>query len=107
MIYQIVEIGYALAIAGFSATVLQIFITPYALQRYDHFKLYYFFTRCYFWAFLSMPLLHIVAKATSKPGATSPALWIAIAVVIAFSKVACLAYGYVISISNFETSPMR
>jgi len=94
--YQIVEIGYALAVAGFSSTLIQIFITPYILQRFDHYKLYYIFTKTWIWTFLSMPLLHIVAKATSEPGNTSPALWIAIAIVVAFSKISCLTYAYVI-----------
>lgn len=95
-IIQIAEIGYALAVAGFSSTLLQIFIVPVILLKCDHFKLYYFFMRCWPWTFLSMPILHVIAKATNNEAShTGAGLWVAIAAVVALSKVSCLAYAYV------------
>jgi hypothetical protein len=79
------------------------FFMPYVLKRFNHFKLYDFFMNCWPFVFVGFPILHVVAKLAAEDtdgqlhANHTAELWLALAVVLAMSKLACLAYAYVVT----------
>lgn len=106
------QIGYSLAVSGFVAILLQIFITPIILARCDLIRVYNTCMRLWPWGFLAMPFVNLIARAGLAQAVeevdanellllgfeavdkkVQALVWCGVAAVLAFTRAACLAYS--------------
>jgi len=93
------QIGYSLAIAGSTSACIQLFFMPTLLRTFDIVRLYNFCIGLWPFAYIALPLLNFIARSglnettgqTDVP--TKSILWIGIAIVLAGSRIGCLAYS--------------
>ncbi|EIM90192.1 MFS general substrate transporter [Stereum hirsutum FP-91666 SS1] len=95
--FTVHQIGYSLAVSGFVAILLQIFITPIILARCDLIRVYNTCMRLWPWGFLAMPFVNLIARAGLAQAAVDKKVqalvWCGVAAVLAFTRAACLAYS--------------
>ncbi|KAI0035731.1 MFS general substrate transporter [Vararia minispora EC-137] len=100
------EIGAALAMAGIISVLLQMFVIPVLLARCDLVRLYRTTLGLWTYCFALLPLIGLFARTalasteTDAPlnlamatSAVRAGVWVAIAVLLALSKLACLPYA--------------
>jgi hypothetical protein len=107
--HQASEIGAALAMSGVISVLLQLFVTPFLLARCELARLYRITLGLWTYCFALLPFIglfaHLALAGTETGGRAlsladaSPTVravvWIAIAVLLALSKVACLPFACV------------
>jgi hypothetical protein len=93
------EIGYSLAIAGITWSILQLFLMPWVLRTFDLDVMYRFCMGLFPCAFVSLPMLNLLARTGVGPEGNVTvqwvrgALWVGIATTLAMSRVANLAFS--------------
>ncbi|KAJ7582624.1 hypothetical protein C8J56DRAFT_224943 [Mycena floridula] len=86
---------YALAISGFIAAALQLICMPILLRKYDHSRLYSFFTGIWAFTFAAFPLLRWIAESNGGnddigSGTSDTYLWISIAAILFLARIGFL-----------------
>lgn len=81
-----------------AAALLSVVVMPKILARYNHARLYHFGMKLWTIPFLLLPVLNFVAKMGLEPGMVKPdkltmiKLWIGVAALLAFVRVACMGF---------------
>ncbi|TFK76596.1 major facilitator superfamily multidrug-resistance, DHA1 sub-family [Pluteus cervinus] len=83
-------IGYALAISGLMAAILQVFFMPFLLREYYHADILHFCSGVWPYTFASMPLLSLVAQQSFSDRRI---LWVGLALVLMAARVGSLGYS--------------
>ncbi|KAF8591070.1 MFS general substrate transporter [Ramaria rubella] len=106
------EIGYSLAVSGFTSAILQLFLMPWLLRTFDLDVMYRVCMGLFPCAFVSLPLLNLLARmGVDAEGAVTVewvrgALWVGIIATLAMSRIAVLAFSLsMILIKNASPSP--
>jgi len=100
---QAMEIGYALAIAGFSAALLQLLVMPSLLRHYSVLSAYKSCMKLWPGIYMILPCLNLLARKgldqDSTPGKEilipqySAMLWMGVGICLALSRIANLAFS--------------
>ncbi|KAI0053845.1 MFS general substrate transporter [Auriscalpium vulgare] len=106
--FSAIEIGFCLASAGVISVLIQLLVTPVLLRRCDHVRLYNACMSVWLYCFALLPLINVVACTGFAPDAENAGVartlaqaevhvqalvWMGLAVILAISKFACLAYA--------------
>ncbi|KAF8529849.1 major facilitator superfamily domain-containing protein [Gautieria morchelliformis] len=112
VLFSFSPIGYSLAVAGITAAALQIFLMPWILRTFDLDVTYRFCMGLFPFAFVSLPMLNLLARmgADSEGNVTAQwvrcALWVGIAATLAMSRTAALGFSLsLILLKNASPSP--
>ncbi|KAF8525796.1 major facilitator superfamily domain-containing protein [Hysterangium stoloniferum] len=95
------EIGYSLAVAGFTSVVLQLFLMPWLLRKFDLDSMYRLCMGLFPFIFVALPLLNLLARSGVSGDDVQVtvewikvALWSGIIVTLAMSRVAVLSFSF-------------
>ncbi|KLO14164.1 MFS general substrate transporter [Schizopora paradoxa] len=97
--FSVSQIGYALAVAGISSAALQLLFMPILLRHFNCSRLYKFCMSIWPLTFVLLPILNGIAKLgydedhNFMDSDTAVAVWIGIGIVLALSRIACLAFS--------------
>jgi len=103
------QIGYALSMAGVMAVLMQIFLMPVLIRRSNHAKMYHLCMKLWFFPFLVLPFLNIIAiNGLDESGKMLPKtevlLWIGISIAICAYRFSCLAFSFSMIIIKDHTA---
>ena len=92
------QIGYSLSIAGFLACLVQLFVTPILLRRFDCAKMYHACMSLWFFPFVILPFLNLVLRnGRDESGEVLPyarvIVWSGISLVMFIYQLTCLIYS--------------
>ncbi|KAH9079176.1 major facilitator superfamily domain-containing protein [Lactarius deliciosus] len=114
------DIGFCLAISGFVACFIQLFVTPVLIARCDHIRAYNRCMSLWPFCFLTLPLLNIVARTglsaingdvatdtlrlSDADGHVQAMVWCGIVALLALSRLGSVAFGLSMILVK-ETAP--
>ncbi|KAH9004898.1 major facilitator superfamily domain-containing protein [Lactarius hatsudake] len=114
------DIGFCLAISGFVACFIQLFVTPVLIARCDHIRAYNRCMSLWPFCFLTLPLLNIVARTglsaingdvatdtlrlSDADGHVQAMVWCGIVALLALSRFGSVAFGLSMILVK-ETAP--
>ncbi|KAK7049264.1 hypothetical protein VNI00_005865 [Paramarasmius palmivorus] len=93
------QIGFSLASAGAVSALMQLFFMPTILRRYKLAAIYNFCVAFWPVVFAALPVLNVIARyglnadGTELDTHSTSLLWVGVIVILATSRVACLAYS--------------
>ena len=96
--FQTSQIGYSLSIAGCLSCLIQLFITPILLRKFNYAKMYHTCMCLMFFPFIVLPFLNLILRnGRDEFGEVSPQaramVWSGIILVMFVSRLTCLAYA--------------
>ncbi|KAJ7197173.1 major facilitator superfamily domain-containing protein [Mycena pura] len=104
--FSVNEIGYALALNGCILAIFQFFLMPFLLRTVNPTLLYNTSMRMWPLTFFVIPFLNLIIRRGYDGTTTSVILWICIALVLACSRLAALAYATsMILVRNSSPNP--
>ncbi|ESK92845.1 major facilitator superfamily multidrug- dha1 sub-family [Moniliophthora roreri MCA 2997] len=93
------QIGFSLASAGAASALMQLFFMPSVLRRYNRAAIYNFCVGFWPIVFAALPVLNVIARcglnasSGELDGHSASLLWVGVIVILATSRIACLAYS--------------